>query len=355
MRASRGLIMLAAITVAAVAACGFAIAARYSEAAINKQNGGLVFPEFQNQLDAIANIEITGVNKRIVLSYGQDGWQNQAMGGYPAKTTLVENALAAIANLAYIKPKTERTNLHSKLGVEDVNADSKSAQGKSTRVTVKDANNKVLADIIVGNPKETIVGTNAPGVYIRLPNEKRAWLAAGPLDVKHNPPDWSNRMVVDIPAQDLITLNIRHTDGAVVELYRDKPDDKQFTLKNLPDGSKVQNQHQIDYLAGLLRGLKFIDAKHVADSDTGFGPVFEIMAHSNQHQAVTIRAGEPEEDGSVWAKVDAQITNHTLASSQTKEDVARIKASFDGWIVKLPRAVTEKLKLRLGDIIAAKP
>ena len=126
-------------------------------------------------------------------------------------------------------PRTSRSRLYRRLDVDDV-----TAGGKSTRLTLKDADGAVLADIIVGKPKNDVTGTDRQGVYMRLPGDERAWLVEGSLDVRHDAAEWSDRMVVDIDARSLTALTVRHADGEIVALHRDRPQDLKLTLKSLP-------------------------------------------------------------------------------------------------------------------------
>ena len=343
---TRGLIVLALATAVAVVACWIAIGERYRDATLEEREGGLVFPAFRHRTSAIADLVIARADSRFVLSRREDGWANAGIGDYPAISARVEAVIGAVAGLEYVAPRTRRRTLHRRLDVEDV-----MAGAKSTRLTFKDADGDVLADIIVGKEKETIPGTGRPGVYVRLPGDERAWLAEGSLDVRHDAADWSDRMVVDIDARSLTTLVVTHADGEVVALHRNRPGDRKLALKNLPAGAEVEHQYQIDYMAGLLQKVRFSDAKRTSAADSEAVHAFEVMAQSQSHLAVTLRASEPGEDGSVWTRIEAHVSGEAQASDHARQEAARINANFNGWSVNLPRAVTDKLQIRLADIV----
>ena len=343
---TRGLFILAVVTVVTVVACWIAIGERYQEVSLEEREGGLVFPEFRRQADAVADIVVARTSSRFVLSRRESGWANTGIGGYPARSGQVEKVIGAMAGLEYIEPKTGRRELHRKLEVEDV-----TAGARSTRLTFKDTAGAVLADVIVGKPKENVSGPGRHGVYMRLPADERVWLVEGSLDVRHDAADWSDRMVVDIDAGSLMTLLVRHADGEVVALHRNQPLDRKLTLKNLPAGAKVEHQYQIDYMAGLLKGVRFNDAKRASAADLDAIPAFEVFAQSKDHLAVTLRASEPAEDGSVWTRIDARVSDDTQVSEHAGREAARIRSEFDGWSVKLPRTITDRLEIRLRDII----
>ena len=345
---TRGLSVLAALAVSAVAACWIAIDARYRDITLEEQTGGLVFPELDDRINTVIHVEVSRAGGRFVLARGANGWANMGIGGYPATSTRVEDVLGAVAGLRYLEPKTKRRKLHHKLGVEDV-----AVGAKSTRLTFEDASGTVLADVIVGKRKEAVPGRYRRGVYMRLPGDERAWLAEGSLDVHHDAPDWSDRMVVDIDARALSTLAVTHADGEVVSLHRDEPGVRKLTLTNLPAGADIRHQYRIDYMAELLQGLRFNDAKRAGAADIEAIPVFEAVAESQGGLAVTLRAGAPDEDGAVWARIAAAVSGDAPASDHARLEAARIVANFSGWSVKLPRTVTHRLRIRMGDIIGS--
>ncbi len=343
---TRGFLMLAIVTTVVVVLCWAAIDMRYQETSLGQQEGGLVFPGLQSQVSTVADIEVTRAGSRFALSRRGNGWANMGVGGYPARAMLVDQVMTALAGLRYITPKTERSHLHPKLGVEDV-----TAGVASTRVAVKNAAGAVLADVIIGKPKKGGGGSDPQGVYIRLPGDQRAWLAEGSPDVHYDAVDWSDREVIDIDASGLTVLTLRHADGDIVALRRDRPQDPKLGLKATLAGADVRHQFQIDYMAGLFETLRFDDAKPASADDNEAPSAFDVTAQSKAGLTVSLRAGEPAADGSVWAMIEAQVVDTARTSDQTKREAARIKADFGGWTIKLPRKTADRLKIRLIDII----
>ncbi len=340
---SRGLFILAIITVTTVSVCWYVVDKRYQTVAYKKQAGGLVFPEFQHQITKIADIEVTRSSGKFVLSRHKGIWSNMGIGGFPAIPTRVEGVILAIAGLKYIAPKTNRSRLYRQLEVEDV-----TTTAKSTRLTFRDVVGTVLVDIIVGKSKNTL---NQQGVYLRLPGDTRAWLAEGSLNVRYDAPDWSDRAVVDFDADSLTALTISKSNGETLSLHREHPQDQELTLNNLAAGAVIAHQHQISYLAGLLQELNLMDAKRAKEYPLKTTLSFEAVAHHKQHLVVTLRADELMQDGSVWVHVDAQLADDSQTSNFARQEVARIQSKFNGWRIRLPRKFTDKLKIQMDDII----
>ena len=353
---TRGLLILFVITVVTVAACWMAIDKRYQNVALEKQEGGLVFPEFRHQVSTIAEIEVARAGGRFSLSHlgfvdnHVNGWANMEIGGYPAQSARIEKLIEAIAGLKYLESKTQRSKLHHKLEVEDV-----SELAKSTQLTIKDNAGTVLADIIIGKIKENISNVDRPedrpGMYMRHPGDERVWLVDNTLDARYDAIDWSDRLVVDIDASMLMALTLKHADGGIVALHRNQAQDRKMTLKSLPAGATIKHQHQIDYMAGLLQKMRFSDAKRIVKDDRQLSPDFEAIVQLKDHLTVILRASESKGDGSLWTQIDVQVSDNAQTSEGMKQAVDRLKSNFSGWSVKLPRTVMDRLKIRLNDIV----
>ena len=222
---------------------------------------------------------------------------------------------------------------------------------KSTRLIVKDASGAVLADLIVGKAKIGVAGLDRDGVYVRLLGEQRAWLAEGTLDVRYDAVDWSNRSVVDVRASSVGVLSLTHDDGETVEIYRKNSEDADLTLKELPTNAEIENQYQIDYMGGLFDGITFEDAKRADEIDFDGNPGSRSTLISTEGLVVMLRATAPAEDGTVWAQFDADVAKDIKPTEDAEKEAERIKSTLADWAFQLPRAKTERLKIRLKDII----
>lgn len=343
---SRGLLALVAATVVMVSLCWFAVVDRYSKVGrpvIREEE--LIFPQFQHQLSGITDIEVARADGKFVLSRRENAWANMGLGGFPAIPARVESALIAVAGMKYVAPKTKRSRLHHRLHVEDV-----TPTARSTRLTFKDGAG-VLADVIIGRPKDL---PNRQGVYVRLPGEDQVWLSEGVYNVRHGMLKWSDRFVADLDARLMRAITVSHPSRETVSLYRDQSQDQKMKLKNLPAGAAIEHQYQIDYMAGLLQELEFIDARRANEHPNKATPAFKVAAHWNDQLALTLHTDEPMPDGTVWTRIDAQVIDNSRASEFEKHEAARIQSKFNGWVVKLPRKFTDRMEIRLDDIILPK-
>lgn len=349
MHRSGGLVMLTGVTLITVIAAGWSISDRYANAALEQKEGGLVFPSLQQEVSSISSVEVARAKSTWSLDRQPEGWANMGAGGFPARQARIEKMIGGLASLSYFEPKTARTELYPKIEVEDV------VEGaKSTRLIVKGEGGKVLADVIVGKSKTGVAGLDRDGVYIRLPTEDRAWLAEGTLDVRYDAADWSDRRVVDIRAKSVGVMSVTHPDGEVVEIYRKGADDADLTMKNLPENAEIENQYQIDYLSNLLDGVSFNDAKPANQVEFAGNAGFSATVVSTEGLVVMVRTAAPEENDSIWVQFDADVAKEFKPTEDAKNEAERIKSELGNWAFKLPRAKTERFKVRLKDIIKVK-
>ncbi len=340
----RGLIILALITLVAVSGCWFTVAQRNQAGDTGNPETTRVFPSLHENLKRISEIEVARSGSRFALSRNGGDWFNHGVGGYPALTQRIEDTIAAVASLQYIAAKTGRAGLYPRLGVEEV-----SSTAKSTRLTFRDDQGAVLADILAGRNKG---GFDNPGVYIRLPGQAPAWLASGSLDVHYDAIGWSDNEVVDFDRESLRTLTINGY-GEEIALYRPQAHAPELTLKYLPAGYRIAHQYQINYMATLLEQMRFVDARKAVEPDSDFVPIVEAAAELQDHPGITLRVVETLPDGSAWVEIFSRTAARALESDATTAAAAaeRIHSKFDGWQVRIPGKHMDRLRVRLADII----
>ncbi len=337
----RGLTVLALVTLATVSGCWFTAAQRDQASYEVNPETTPVFPSLQENRERISAIEVTRSGSRFVLSRNGGDWFNHGIGGYPALVQRIEDTIAVVASLKYIAAKTRRAGLYPRLGVEEA-----SSTSKSTRLTFRDDQGAALADLLVGRNKE---GFDNPGVYIRIPGQTPAWLVSGSLDIHHDAIEWSDNEVVDFDGESVRTLAINR-DGEEIVLHRPQAHVPELTLKNLPSGYRIAHPYQINYMATLLENMRFIDARKVDGSDSGFVPVIEVDAELQGHPDITLRVVEILPDGSAWIEIFSPAPDRTSAAGEATA-AGRIHSRFDGWQVRIPGKHMDRLRIRLADII----
>jgi len=141
------------------------------------------FPEFKDPL-ACTDLEVvefepsTASSSRFRVMFKDNKWVIPSDYSYPAdaKDRLSKTA-AAVMDLTRDTIRSNRAEDHESMGVIDpLDAKVTTLQGRGKRITLRDASEKVLADVVIGNE---IKGTERKeGVaqrYVRVPDQKRVY------------------------------------------------------------------------------------------------------------------------------------------------------------------------------------
>ena len=342
---SPALIALLIIAASAAVACGALLSQQRNRAPQIAQADEPIFPQLKHQIDAITYIEIDRATGHFMLERANGHWRNLGVGGFVARSELIDKAISRTADLRYFEAKTAREPLHHKLQVEAV-----SPESKSTRMTLKSADGTVLADVIAGKQKLNIAGLERTGTYVRLPHETQAWLAEGELDIGYDALDWSKRLLADIKPEAVAVLRLEHADGEVIALRRGLGPQGSLGLDVPLLGATDNNSSEIRYLAGFLNGLKFEDARRGAPTEPKH-KLARLTVQSRTGLVVTLRMTTPIGD-EVWADIHAEAASDAPSSPAVASEVKRINASFGGWMFKLPSASVQRLSIRLSNITA---
>jgi hypothetical protein len=139
--------------------------------------------------------------------------------------------------------------------------------GRGTRVIIKGDNDRLLADIIIGNPLEERPAFR----YVRLSDQRRIYVAeVGDLDISTNFGDWIDRDLLKIVWDDVdeviihdYSLNeaaqtINNRDTIIVRKIQDEP--PLWTLRDIKPGQKV-NTFNMNLLVTTLDQLEIMGVR----------------------------------------------------------------------------------------------
>ncbi len=155
--------------------------------------GQQFYPEFTDPLKA-ASLEVVeskaGTSEPKIFKVNQEygRWIIPSHHKYPAdaKKRLAETA-ANLIGLQRDQIRTDRTQDHEQCGVIDpLDQTVTTTQGRGRRVTLRDASEKVLVDLIFG--LETREGSGMR--YVRIPGQKRVYAVKTKADISAKFEDW---------------------------------------------------------------------------------------------------------------------------------------------------------------------
>jgi hypothetical protein len=219
------------------------------------ETGQPVFPGLAATLPQAARVEISQQGKTATLvRLGNDaasGWGVAERGSYPADPEQLRALFAGLAELRLIEPRTADPNLFGRLGVAEPGGPGDSG----ARLRVLAADNRVLADLVLGHSSVHPQAGMADELYLRRAGEGRAWLAEGKLEASADPLTWLDRRLLDIKAARIAHVDIGRN-GETLSLHRDGD---RLVLDNPPPGTL--DDIKPAEVAQALEGLTFEDVQ----------------------------------------------------------------------------------------------
>ncbi len=259
---ARSLTLLAGATVLVGAVA--AITLHHGESAVQSTpGGGKLLPNLAASLNDVATIELKRKDGITTLSRTGESWGLAEKKGYPVDMASIRKTLIGLSDLASTEAKTDDPKSYAKLGVDEPGTEGSTA----TLVTLKDGGGKELAALIVGKDHSSKNFSGPHQVYVRKPGEARSWLATGETDLKEKGADWLDKKILEVKRERIRAAEIRHADGEVVVVDRDKPETKDFTLHDIPEGKELSYPSAPSSIADALGYLNLEDVVPAAEFD----------------------------------------------------------------------------------------
>ena len=257
----------------------FASAPRRSAPDLFFDVGEPFFPEFTDP-EAAATLEVMEFDEETAAATpfqvtNQGGlWTIPSHHGYQADGAERLAGIAAdVISLAKEDFRSDNVADHEALGVIDPSdLTTSSLVGRGTRITMRDANTEILADLIVGSRVP-----NRPGLrFVRIPEQKRVYTARFEANVSTRFEDWIERNLLEVERGQVhrVVLN----DYTVDERTRRATAPDEFILDKVDDttwnGSGVPADQEVDYvevnrLVGAVIGLRIAGVRPKPDGVTG--------------------------------------------------------------------------------------
>ncbi len=312
------------------------------------------FPKLVERINEAASIEIGSKEGRFTITGSGETWGVVEKNGYPVKRETVRDFLLNLANLRLVEAKTSREDRYARLEVEDIEAD----DADSRLVTVRDGNGKVLADGIIGRRKYFLYVDGRGGTYLRRAGELQAWLAEGEMDFGPLPFDWLNRLVLEVPAQDVENLTIAQPDSETLVLKRDERGQEHFTVLGAPEGRELKTETEADRLAFVVAKFEFDDVEpigkvsfadqplHTATYTTFDGLRIVIEVASKEIVSLRVTEDPPME---LWARIRADVSESVTEESRAAvaAQAEAINAKAGAWAFKIDELMGNRLTKRL--------
>lgn len=291
-------------------------------------------PELKAVVNDLEQLRITanGGEDVVTLARREEGWVVREFHDYPADWSVLRPLLANLSQAEELEQKTSNPVYYDRLGVEDpLGAD---ATSKLIEFPADDA----LPAVIVGDSAQ-----GREGQYLRLQDEAASVLVDRAIDLPIDSAGWLRREIVDVPQEEVISVEVSHPDGEVIEIHRNSTDVTDFTLENIPEGRKTRSAWTINQLASVLSGLE-LDAVAPVDEIDWEGAIAIRVVTADGLQ-VDARLAETEEHR--WVHLEAD------GADEAADDIAdEINGRVEGWAYQIPLYKYDAANKRMEDLLA---
>lgn len=247
------LIALAAITLTVVIIAAVVVGKDRSPTYISKEP---LLPTLAENINEAASITLVSNRRKTILERDGETWRIANSDDYPALFDKVRSLLINLAELQTKERKTDNPELYHYLDVQDpAQPDSNSIQ-----VTVMNKDGDILADVIIGKPRNSKVTNLQTGLYVRKPDAAHALLVEGRVPVSAEKTAWFNPDIVNIASERVRDVTITHPDGNMVHAYRESPE-AGFQLADLPPDRRVQSRTALNRFGSVLQEISARDIR----------------------------------------------------------------------------------------------
>lgn len=297
------------------------------------------FPALRADPDAVARIVVRQGGEEVVLSRtGSDRWVSETDDGYPVDAGRVRALVVALSDMQLVEAKTRDPERFARLEVEDPELE----DARSRLLTLTDGDGGILAEAVIGKERNRLTGTEPAGTYIRRPGEDQSWLATGRLDLAAAPDAWLERQIVDVPAEEVVEVEVTPPEGPGYTVRRTEGDGG-WVLDG-PEGEQpIPKDADPTELAGVLAGLQHQGIAR-ADEVSWPDPVHRVRLTTDRGLRIAVRAAEVE--GEFWASIEAlPVPDEADADAAARAEA--ISGQSDGWAYALSRSVFDRLTMPL--------
>ncbi len=263
----------------------------------------------------------------------KDGrWIVDSANGYPANPQPVRQLVLSATEADLVERKTAKKDLHKMLGLAD-------GEGGGTARLIRfiGADGAVIGEVLAGNARSDVPGTNTGGTYVRRPGEDQTWLANRPLDGTASLRDWVQTKLIDLPTESIETVSLELTGEAPLTIKR-TDDKKSHALAEIPAGKRLKHVNSID---DIVEAVSLVEFKNVRKAGSGTLPQKAGQAVLRTEKGLAATVDYFSDGKEAWVTITP--SGEGEAKKQAEDLVLRTK----GWEFEIPLAeVNATLKKR---------
>ena len=369
MRGGRTVLILGIATLVAVGAVLFV--ERGSDTP--EPGGDVVFPALLEHVNSVARVRVTGREGTFTMVRDGDAWVVEEKERYPADPDRIHKLLLGAAGMTRTEPKTGNPERYPKLWLEDPTGE----DARSVRLVLEDASGSVLADWVLGDRRPSKSDASRTELYIRVADDPQAWLVEGSVPRGGKIIDWLDRAVARIDRERLRAAEVSHADDAVVAVSKEVPADRDFVLRDVPDGRETDSQYSINDIGRFLEDLRFEDVAPASSLD--FAGSVDTRLEITTFDGLRVRLDSVMRDGDAWVRLRAEVDEGLVETAgadagasdgepasesevasgtlrpldEVRAEAERMNARWQGWAYELPSFKRDYIAKRMEELTRA--
>ena len=280
------------------------------------------------QVAQVKAIEVQRGDQPLVrLERREQGWVVPAKADYPADQGVVNKLLKALAEARKVEPRTANPELYGRLGL----ADKGEAEQRGVRLTLEQG--EAPLQLLIGKPGQQ------DGQLVRRADEAQSWLVSQRIELPASELEWLDRSVTAIPFAEVRELDLRHAGGERLTLARDKAEEANLQVRDLPKGKRLAFDGAANGFGQFFADLRFADSVPLAQLGFEGKPALEF--------SLTTFAGKTLK-GRFYGKAD----QHWLLLEQGSGLSASEVPGRSDWAYRVEPYQYQSLARKLTDLLA---
>lgn len=304
-------------------------------------------------VNQVASVTIASAENSVTLVKGDKMWRVQERSGYAADFDRLRDVVVNLSRLKIGRRFAGSAESLARLSL--LAPSSEKAEGRGTRITLKDASAKVLADLILGQARQTDAGGSG-GQYLKKTDDDTVFLVDGSFRfLKSAPAEWLQDQILDIKADAVESVACYTGDhpGPVYTLSRPEKG-KAPQMSPVPSGRRADSA-KIDQVFDALAPLTLDDVatadQHPKTRGAGAkrlvyrlydGRQITIVPESDAKENYRVRVSAEENAGEAAADATGTTDNDEPQEGADTDATENEKAA-EAPVVKTAKQINEEL------------
>jgi hypothetical protein len=342
----RAFIVLAAVTLVAVAGAAWAVVAEHFASSGQDLAEAPLFPALADNAGAVERVAIKAPNYELTVERRGDEWVASELGDYPTKAGPVAQLVAGLASMRTFEAKTDNPDWYKDIAVQDPGEDS-----EGVLITATGAGGEELANIIIGARSQSIGFNPRGGTFVREPGEAQAILAEGGVFIPNFIQDWFNA-IVHIPGPQVRQVTVLEGDTVVFDAEKVDPTTGDYELVSVDEKyaepGSLANDNAIKSMSQGIVSTTFENARP-RDSVTFAPDARTVRFRMEDELQIELKLAKVEDE--TWVTYTATAPEGSEGATRAEQITSRT----GNWAFRLPSYRVAVLEKPITELVEAPP